>query len=90
MANVPRYDPGSYGITPYVLVEIVYELKGRPGVRAKYLWAGYDFPPVMPALQAFLARFIAERGMPLTSQTVAAWNVDHRELDFAGATATLQ
>jgi len=90
MPTAPRYDPGPYGITPYVLVEIVYELKWSPGVRAKLYWAGYDFPPEMPALQAFLTRFVEERGMPLTSQTKAAWNVDHRVTNFGGATATLQ
>ncbi len=90
MSVTPGYDPGPYSITPYTLVEIVYEPRGWAGMRAKYMWSSYDFPPEMPALKAFLEWFVSEHGVPLTTQTVAAWNVDHRTTYFGSATASLQ
>ena len=89
MSKTSPYDPGVYGSTLYYLVEIVYEVKNAPGVKAACMWAGYDFPHHAPALNAFLARLKEERGAALTTQVKAAWRVDHRLTTFAGATATL-
>lgn len=80
--------PEEFAWTVYVILEITYEPRGLAGKAAR-IWASYDIPPAMPALDAMLAGLRREGHVPIGIRKIWVEPIDHRVTVFAGATPSL-